>query len=157
MSSSGIIKTVAAVIAGVAVVAWLQLNVFDKTHASTEDPSSALSMLSKADDGSDGVLKLMASELNQKCPMKIDDNTTLESGEVLPGNGFAYHYKLLNVEASQVDTASLRKNMDPGILENLKTNVAFQYFREKKVTMVFNFHDKNGVMLISLAYAAGEY
>jgi hypothetical protein len=159
MDNSGTIKTVIAVIAGIAVVVWLQLSVFGKENAfaSSDDTSSALSTLSKLDDGPDGVLKLMASEVNKKCPMKVDDETQLDKAEAMPGNGFAYDYTLINKEASQIDTAAFRQRMAPLILNNLKTNVAFQYLREKKVTMIFNYSDKNGVLLLSMAFDADEY
>jgi hypothetical protein len=159
MNNTGTIKTVIAVIAAVAVVVWLQLSVFDKENAfaSAGDTSSALSTLSKSDDGADGVLKLMASEVNKQCPMKVDNETRLDKAEALPGNKFSYEYTLLNAEASQLDTAAFRQRMAPVILNNLKTNVAFQYFREKKVTMIFNYNDKNGALLSSIAFGSDEY
>ena len=160
MNNSGMIKTVIAAIAGIAVVVWLHFNVFHKRHAFySEDEISSLSSsaLDQFDNSGNSTLRLMADQLNRQCPMTIDAETRLDRVEVMPGNGLAYNYTFINKSASSVDTASMQQALKPGILSNLKSNAAFQYFRDNKITMIFNYADKDGVFLFSMAFTSDEY
>ena len=99
----------------------------------------------------------VASEINKSCPMMIDQVTRLDNAIALPGNSIQYNYTLINIEAADISADSLKKYMEPGIINGIKTNPDLKIYRDKKTTMVYNYRDKNGVFLMRFSVTPEMY
>lgn len=102
-------------------------------------------------------MMLLAAEANKSCPVMIDEITQLVNTEALEGNAFQYNYTLVNVDKMQVNSDTLRKYLEPGIIENIKTNPQLLYFRDHKTTMHYNYSDKNGALILKISITPDMY
>jgi len=99
----------------------------------------------------------VASELNKTCPMMVDSETRLDNAISLPENVFQYNYTLINLTKTQVDTTDLKAYLEPVILNNIRTNPDLKMFRDNKVTMAYQYFDKNSEHLVKMSFAANQY
>jgi hypothetical protein len=95
----------------------------------------------------DKVMMQAASELNKTCPFMVDEYTRLDNAVALPGNIFQYNYTLVNITKEEVNLDTLKKYIEPGIINNVKTNPDLKIYRDNKTTMNYNYKDKNGVFV----------
>lgn len=91
-----------------------------------------------------------ASELNKTCPIMVDQETRLDNAVALPGNIFQYNYTLINLDKSEVNIDTVRKYVEPGLINTVKTNPDLKPYRNNKVTMAYNYRDKNGVYILKI-------
>lgn len=91
-----------------------------------------------------------ASELNESCPIMVDQDTRLDNAVALPDNIFQYNYTLVNLDKSEVNIDTAKKYLEPGLINNVKTNPDLKAYRDNKVTMAYNYRDKNGVFVLKI-------
>ncbi|MCC6690963.1 MAG: hypothetical protein IT235_05470 [Bacteroidia bacterium] len=92
----------------------------------------------------DKVMMQAASELNKTCPLMVDSETRLDNAVALPDNAFQYNYTLVNITKAEVSIDTIKKYVEPIIINNVKTNPDMKIYRDKKVTMIYYYKDKNG-------------
>ena len=92
----------------------------------------------------DKVMMQAASELNKTCPIMVDQYTRLDNAVALPDNSFQYNYTLVNLTKGEVNLDTVKKYVEPGILNNVKTNPDMKIYRDNKTTMIYYYKDKNG-------------
>lgn len=98
-----------------------------------------------------------ASELNKACPIMVDQDTRLDNAVALPDNIFQYNYTLVNLDKSEVNIDTVKKYIEPEIINNVKTNPDLKAYRENKVTMAYNYKDKNGVFVLKISVTPDLY
>lgn len=105
----------------------------------------------------DKAIREAASELNKKCPIMIDQDTRLDSAQVLPEKVFQYHYTFVNLAKSELEVDTVRKYMEPGLIDNVKTNPDLKIYRDNGVTMAYHYQDKDGVFLLKISVTPEHY
>lgn len=105
----------------------------------------------------DKVMMEVASEINASCPIMVDRETQLDNAIALPDNVFQYNYTLINVSEEEVHTDTIRKYIEPGIINTARTNPDMKVFRQNKVTLNYNYQDKNGVFLLKISVTPELY
>ncbi|KAA5536117.1 zinc ribbon domain-containing protein [Taibaiella lutea] len=86
----------------------------------------------------------VASEINKTCPIMVDQFTRLDNTLSLPNNTFQYNYTIVGVAKSEVNIDTVKKYIEPTLLNNVKTSPDMKIFRDNKMTLVYNYRDKNG-------------
>jgi hypothetical protein len=107
--------------------------------------------------GFDKTLMEVASELNKTCPIMVDQDTRLDNAVALPGKIFQYNYTLVNYEKSQINIDTVRKYVQPNIVNTVRTNPDMKHFRDNKVTMDYHYKDKNGVFVLKISVTPDQY
>jgi hypothetical protein len=105
----------------------------------------------------DKELMKAASELNEACPIMVDQETRLDNAISLPGKIFQYNYTLVNVVKDSLDLQVFEEYMNPMLFNNVKTNPDLEDFRNNKVTIAYNYVDKFGVFLTKISIAPNQY
>ncbi len=105
----------------------------------------------------DPELAIAAKELNKDCPMMIDKETRLENVEALPYNEFKYNYTLLNYKKGSKDLIGVEEQLKQSILDGIMNNPELKTFRDKKVTMTYQYKDRKGQTLFTLSFTSEEY
>jgi len=103
------------------------------------------------------ILAHAADEINKVCPIQVDQETILNNAVALPDNIVQYNYTLINYERAAIDTALLKQNMAPGIINNIKTSPQMKLFRDNKTTLAYHYVDKNGVFVVRLVFTPERY
>jgi hypothetical protein len=105
----------------------------------------------------DDVLMQTASEMNKNCPFMIDQETQLDNTHALPNNVFQYNYTLINLEKQNVDIDQIKSYLEPKILNNVKSDPNMKVFREKEVTINYNYKDKHGDFILLISATPEKY
>jgi hypothetical protein len=98
-----------------------------------------------------------ASELNKSCPITVDAETRLDNAVALPDNIFQYNYTLINYAREELDIEVVKSNIQPGIINNVKTNPDLSAYREHKVTIAYYYKDKNSDFLFKILVGPDLY
>ncbi len=98
-----------------------------------------------------------ANEINKNCPIMVDSITRFDNAMALSNNKFQFNFTILNVEKSTFDTVELQKKIRPIALNSLKTDPKYKIYREKNMTLLFNYHDKSGSYLCKILVLPDEY
>ena len=98
----------------------------------------------------DQAMMQAASELNKSCPMMVDADTQLDNAIALPDNKFQYTYTLVNYAIDELDLEQLKANIEPSIVNNVRTNPDLKAYRDNEVTMVYAYKDKNSEHLLKI-------
>ena len=103
------------------------------------------------------LLEAAAAEANKSCPVMLDEATRLDNVEALPANTLQYNYTLVTAEKTDFNFEAAKEYIEPGIIENIKTNPALKIYRDNNVTMIYNYKDKNGEVVWKLAVTPEMY
>ncbi len=103
------------------------------------------------------VLKKAATELNKQLPMNVDEYSRLDSASAEGESCFNYFYTLVDLEKSEVNLDTVNKYIRTGIIENVKNSTELREFRKNKITMNYNYFDKNGVFVTQIAVTPELY
>jgi len=68
-----------------------------------------------------------------------------------------YNYTLVNYVKDSLDIQTLKKALEPGILNSIKTNPELKNHRDHKVTMNYSYQDKNKVFLFLISITPDKY
>ena len=95
----------------------------------------------------DKAMMQVASELNKTCPIMVDEYTQLDNAVALPNNTFQYNYTLVDLLKEEVNIDTVKKYIEPAILNNVRSNPDMKYFRDNNTTLVYYYKDKSGVFV----------
>jgi len=105
----------------------------------------------------DKVMMQAASELNKTCPVMVDQYTRLDNAVALPVNSLQYNYTLVDALKSEVNLDTVKKYIEPGIINNVKTNPDMKIYRDHKTTFIYYYRDKNGEFVLKLSVTPDMY
>lgn len=105
----------------------------------------------------DKVMLDVAVQMNESCPMMVDDETRLDNVVAMPGNIFQYNYTLIHVEKASADIDELTSFLQTSITNDVKTNPDLQIYRDNQTTMTYNYRDKNGKSLTVISVVPEDY
>ena len=87
----------------------------------------------------------------------VDQYTRLDNALALPENIFQYNYTLVNITQSEINLDTVKKYIEPSIINNVKTSPDLKIYRDNKTTMIYNYRDKNGVFVFKLSVTPDMY
>ncbi len=102
-------------------------------------------------------MELKAAEINKSCPIMIDEYTRLDSASVMADNSFQFSYTLVQMDASALNPDTVRKYMEPGIVEHVRLSPDMKLFRDSKITIVYKYNDKNGEDVLAIQVPPDRY
>lgn len=105
----------------------------------------------------DKVLMNIASELNESCPIMVDNMTRLDNAITLPDKVFQYNYTIINLVKDSIDLDKIKSNLEPTITNYVKTNPDMQTMREYETTFKYSYKDMNGVFLFDITVKPEQY
>ena len=105
----------------------------------------------------DKQLKDGAIEVNRICPQMVDNETRLDSANSIQEKTFSYYYTLVNKTKKELDIGAIRHYLTPQLVQNIRTNEQLRFMRDNQVTMVYNYYDKNKIMLLDIYVTPYDY
>ena len=105
----------------------------------------------------DKAMMKAASELNESCPIMVDQDTRLDNAVTLTDNIFQYNYTLVNLVKDSIDLKAFKDSMKPLILNNVKTNPDLKFYRDNKITMAYYYKDMNGEFVSKILISPDQY
>jgi len=98
-----------------------------------------------------------ASQMNKNLPMMIDSETRLDSTMASPGKIFIYSYTVVNYTIAELDVEAFTNAMRPNLVNHTKTSKDMESFRKNKVTLKYNYRDKNGREIAQITITPNDY
>ncbi len=95
-------------------------------------------------------LKDAAVEINKISPKMMDEYSRLDSATTIADKTFKYHYTLINMTKEEVHIDILTRFIRPEIIENARNSPELKIFRENKITLSYNYYDKNGEFITNI-------
>ena len=87
----------------------------------------------------------------------VDKDTRLDNAVALPGNVFQYNYTLINLNKDEVNPDTVKKYIEPAIINGVRTNPDLKIYRDNKTTMTYSYRDKNGVFILKIPVTPEMY
>ncbi|MCI1785838.1 MAG: hypothetical protein LKI59_06855 [Bacteroidales bacterium] len=103
----------------------------------------------------DRIMARSVEKLNKTCPVMVDEETRLDSINVLHENALQYNYTLVNMSRDSMDLKVFSDYMKPTLLNGVKTSPQLKIYRDHKTTFVYNYLDRNGES-VELIYVTAE-
>jgi hypothetical protein len=92
---------------------------------------------------------------NQKTPIQLTPTLTMEKLSTKDGQ-LTYHYKSTISDAKDFNLARFVKDRTEELTKQICTKASQQIFRDRNVTLNYNYIDKNDVFLALISIKAGE-
>jgi len=116
-----------------------------------------INQLSQSSSVVDKPLLETANRINQNLPMMIDSETRLDNMTTLDKKTYQCTYTLVNMEKGKVDTITMKKRLEPLVINAVKTSPDAEYQRKNEMTLVYYYKDKNGNYLFSVIVTPDKY
>ena len=89
-------------------------------------------------------LRKEVREINNSCPIMIDEDTRLDSANVSPDDTIRYHYTMVKILKDSINIPRLESNLGTILKDSYKKNPELESYRKHQVTMVYIYCDKAG-------------
>lgn len=96
-------------------------------------------------------------QLNESCPVMVDEDTRLDNATVLPGNIFQYNYTMINSVRDEINIPELENYLEPLLVDNVKTNPDLKIYRDNNITMIYHYKDKFGEAVMKILVTPEKY
>ena len=90
-----------------------------------------------------------ANEINQKCPMMIDEETRLDRASVGPGPRAVYHLTLPNYKSNDIDPSLIRTKVRPEVVEKVCNSEKMKKSLQLGGIYVYSYHGNDAVKIAS--------
>jgi hypothetical protein len=105
----------------------------------------------------DKAMMKAASELNESCPIMVDQDTRLDNAIAQVDNSFQYNYTLVNLTKTDIEIDGFTAFLEEQITTDVRTNPDLKIYRDNKVTMMYSYKDKNGEFVTKIVVTPEEY
>lgn len=105
----------------------------------------------------DEALTSVASEINKSCPIVVDAETRLDNCGALPNKVFRYNYTLVNYVKDSINIGVLEENLQPSLINSVKTSPDMKFQRDNNVTLSYYYKDKAGIFLLDIEVTPDLY
>ncbi len=84
-----------------------------------------------------------AAQLNQKAPMQLDEETTLDSAAVTGDHNLDYYYTLI-YKSTEVNRDTVAKYVKPMLVERVKNSSEMNSLKKQGVIFTYNYYGYDG-------------
>lgn len=102
-------------------------------------------------------LEEKAQEINQQCPIIVDQTIRLDSCEILSDNTLQYNYTFLFIDATKIDINEFQTEMKNVLLYNLQNNKDLKRLTRLGVNFSYSCQDENNVPMGHLLITPDDY
>lgn len=90
-------------------------------------------------------LSIAAKELNQKCPMMLDEETRIDKVTVGPGARIVYHHTLPKYKSDEIDVNLIRTYLRTEVKQKACSNVKMRESLEYGGIFVYAYYGKDAI------------
>jgi hypothetical protein len=117
----------------------------------------ALTPFSQALGQSNEKLVKSINSLNESCPIMIDQDTRLDNIKILNDTVVQYNYTLINHNKNDLNLDNIKKVWVPNLINRAKVSPDLKKYRENRITLSYNYSDKNGKHIINVTVTPKMY
>ena len=83
-----------------------------------------------------------AESLHRTCPVLLDAETRQDAVEAKTDRRVVFHRTLIHADVRDIDVASFKDRLRPGLVNHVRTHPEMQVFRDHRVAVVYVYQDK---------------
>jgi hypothetical protein len=102
-------------------------------------------------------LRNVCESMNASCPYMLDSETRLDNLMAFEPKTIQYNGTLVNYSKSDLNVNVLKANLEPTLVNKVRTTPELGIFREYKVTISYYYYDKYGQFLFSIIISPDKY
>lgn len=102
-------------------------------------------------------LKNIANSLNAQCPIRISDDTQMDSIYSLPEKILVYRYTLSLMDSSSFDKKQFEAERKKFITNTIKSTEDMAYLRKQEVVFRYEYYDVDGKLLSKVVVEPKDY
>jgi len=102
-------------------------------------------------------LTKLATELNKRVPMKIDEFMRLDSATTIGETNFIYHYTIIGIEENGISADTIRNHIRPQLIDYVKSSEDLKPFRDNSVTLDYKYYNEKGKLATEISVGPGIY
>jgi len=87
----------------------------------------------------------------------VDEDTRMDSVNILPDSTFQYNYTLVNQDKNKLDIHGLTNYIGPRLQQTMRTSSNMAVQRAHKLRMVFHYRDRNGEVVMEIVLEPEDY
>jgi hypothetical protein len=99
----------------------------------------------------------VAMKLNKTMPQTLDEYSEVDSLKAMYPDTLQYYCKIFHVNKTTESINSIKHIMESKMLNTIRTEPAFQPYRENKVKIVYRYYDERRVLLFSIFLTPDKY
>jgi hypothetical protein len=90
--------------------------------------------------------------MNKTCPDMIDPETRLDKVLATSDKNLQFNYTLIHMIKDSIPIASMKRYLEPVILEKIKNSSTLRRFMTKDLTWIYSYSDRKGVFVFKVTY-----
>jgi hypothetical protein len=90
--------------------------------------------------------------MNKTCPDMIDPETRLDKVLATSDKNLQFNYTLIHLIKDSIPIMSMKRYMEPVILDKIKNSSALRRFLKKDLTWIYSYSDRNGEFVFKVTY-----
>lgn len=106
---------------------------------------------------SDRDVKKFVKGMNNTCPTMVDPETRLDKVFVFGKNNLQFNYTLVRMDKDSLPIPSLKKYMEPVIMDKIKNSSSLRKFIYKDLTWIYSYNDRNGDFIFKVTYTPDQF
>lgn len=99
----------------------------------------------------------LAASINFKCPFLVDEDTRMDSVQILPDSTFQYNYTLINQDKDKLDIPGLSNYIGPRLQHDATNSSTMKLHRDNNLRLVFYYRDRNGEYVLQIVLEPEDY
>ena len=99
----------------------------------------------------------LAASINFKCPFMLDEDTRMDSVNILPDSTFQYNYTLVNQDKDKLNIRGLTNYIGPRLQDDARNSSAMKVHRDHRLRLVFHYRDRNGEVVMHIVLEPEDY
>lgn len=113
--------------------------------------------LYRNEEGIEEVLTKYAQNMNQKCPITLDNNTKMDGVQYTDGNSLTYYYTVFDCTALLYNQSTNENAIKTEMLNKIHRLKDIDLFKKYHVSLRFLYRNSNGVTVIDITIKPDEY
>ncbi|MDR0489586.1 MAG: hypothetical protein LBG99_09420 [Propionibacteriaceae bacterium] len=108
----------------------------------------------------DKTLQTVVDQFNETTPMMVDDQTRLDSAELLENRTMRMNYTLTSYASTDFDESmitAMEEAMKPQVLEQIRSNAGLAIFKDYSVTFEYAVRGSDDVELYVISITPEDY
>lgn len=99
----------------------------------------------------------LAEKINFKCPFMVDEDTRMDSVQILADSTFQYNYTLVKQEKDKLDIRGLTNYIGPRLQHDARSSANMQFHRDYRLRLIFHYRDMNGEEVMHIVLEPEDY
>jgi len=98
-----------------------------------------------------------ANEINKTCPVTTDSVIRLDNVVIHSNRTLQYNLTLMTIEKTNPNLEIIKNKLEANLISNIKSDSEMKIFRDNRVTLNYNYKDKDDAFVFNILITPDKY